>query len=68
MLNASHLAAALRCMFPRQRQAAILVWVDGLSVREAARRMGVHHSTVSELLEGARRRALDVIDEVEQTP
>ena len=54
MLNAAHLAAALRCMFPRQR--------------EAARRMGVHHSTVSELLEGARRRALDVIDEVEQTP
>lgn len=60
------LAAAIRALPPRQRMALVLHHLDGLSVREVARAMGVSEGTVKSQLHDARanlRPLLEVRDD-----
>ena len=48
--EADELAEAIRQLPARQASVAQLVYLEGLSVLAAARRLGIHHSTAQEAL------------------
>ena len=52
--RAAVLSDWLRVLTPAQREAVMLCWVDGYTMREAGERLGVTHSAVRNRLRWAR--------------